>query len=73
MTAARINLPRLRLAHPPDFDHSVISGGNDQWKRGMEHGVVDAPVMAFQDVFHRRERVEGLEAAWIVGSNTSGT
>lgn len=63
MASARVDLPGLRLAHPPYFDDAVVGSGDDQRKRGVEHGIVDAPVVALQNVLDGREAVEGLKIA----------
>lgn len=61
VASARVNLPSLRFAHPPNFDRAIVSGGDNQRKGGMEGGEIDASVMALEDILYGRERVERFE------------
>ena len=69
MTSASINLPRLRLAHPPNLDLPVIRGGDDERESWVEGSPVDAAVVAFEHIFDCREVVERIERA---GSGVGG-
>lgn len=57
MSPARIHLPRLGLAHPPELDLPVICGRNDERECRVEHGVVDVTVVSLGRILRwRRNR-----------------
>ena len=64
VASARVNLPCLRVAHAPELNLPVVSRRHDERERGVELCPVYTAVVPFEDVFDRRERVEGLEPAW---------
>lgn len=64
MSPARIHLPRLRFAHPPELDLPIIRRRDNKRKRRVEHGVVDTTVVTFKDVFYGRKGIECVECAW---------
>ena len=70
MSPTRIDLPSLGLAHPPDFDCPIVSGGDDQRKGRVERGEVDASVVSLEDVLDGGEGIECLKA---VGTIIGGT
>ena len=61
VTSACIDLPGLRLAHPPNLDLTVVRRRNDEGEGRVERRPVHTSVMAFEDVLNRREVVEGVE------------
>lgn len=62
--SARVHLPSLCFAHPPDLDGAIVGGGDDEGKSGVEGGEIDAPVMALEDILYGRKGVERLETVW---------
>lgn len=60
VSATGVDLPRLRVAHPPEFDLPVIRRRHNQWQRRMECRPIDAAVVALEHVLDRAERVEAL-------------
>mmetsp|Transcript_35164 Transcript_35164/g.101267 ORF Transcript_35164/g.101267 Transcript_35164/m.101267 type:complete len:220 (-) Transcript_35164:378-1037(-) len=48
----RVDLPRLRVVHPPKLDQAVIRAGHDERKRRVEGRPVHTPLVAFQHVLH---------------------
>ena len=61
MPSARVDLPSFCFAHPPNLNCTVIGSRDDQGEGGVEGGEIDASVMALEDIFYGRERVERLE------------
>lgn len=61
MTSARIHLPSLGLAHPPELDRTVIGSRDNERKGGMESGKVDATIVAFEDILDSGEIVKSFE------------
>jgi hypothetical protein len=66
VSSARVDFPGLCFAHPPNLDSAVVGGGDDQREGGVERGKIDTSVMALEDIFYGRERVERFE---IVGTS----
>ena len=64
--SARVNLPSLCFAHPPNFDRAIVGSRDDQGEGRMEGGKIDASVVALEDILHGREGVERFK---IVGSS----
>ena len=52
VATTRIDLPRFRLRHAPDFNETVIACRNKQRELRVERDPVDAAVVAFEDVFY---------------------
>ena len=60
--SARVDLPSLCFAHPPNLDGAIVGGGDDEGKGGVEGGEIDASVMALEDILYGREGVERFKA-----------
>jgi hypothetical protein len=67
VATACVDLPRLQVTHPPQFDLPVIRSRNDEGEGWVEDSIVDTTVMTFQDILDRWEVVECVECAggWI--------
>ena len=61
MTSAGVDLPGLCFAHPPNLDRTIVRSRDNQGEGGMEGGEIDASVVAFEDIFYGRKRVECFE------------
>lgn len=57
VSAARIDLPRLGLAHPPELDLPVVAARDDEGERRVERSPVDSAVVALEDVLDDGVRV----------------
>ena len=53
VTTAGVNLPRLQLAHPPQFDLPVIRSRNDEGKGWVEDSIIDPTIVTLQDILDR--------------------
>src|SRR6266446_2549126 len=63
VTTAGVDLPRLQVTHPPQFDLPVIRSRNDEGKGRVEDSIIDTTIVTLQDVFDRGEIVESVESA----------
>ena len=64
VTSACVDLPGLRLAHPPNLDLTVVRSGNDEGQRRVEGCPIYTAVVTLKHVLDRREVIEGVEGTW---------
>ena len=74
VTSARVYLPRLGLAHSPDFDYPIVRGRNYQRESWVEYGKIDTAIVPLKNVFDGRKGIERFEIArssvWCAFSET---
>jgi hypothetical protein len=61
VSAARVDLPCLGLAHAPEPHGAVVRSGQQERERGMKHSPVDPAVVALEHVLDGREVIVRVE------------
>ena|ERR1700733_1222122 len=62
MLAADVDLPSFGITHSPGFHLPVVNAGNDQRNGWVECSVVDASVVALENILHSSNGVERVKA-----------
>src|SRR5712691_5643592 len=62
MLAAGVDLPSFGITHSPGFHSPVVNAGNDQRNGWVECSVVDASVVALENILHSSNGVERVKA-----------
>src|SRR5271170_981206 len=53
MTSASIDFPRFRFRHSPNFDETVIPGGDEEREGWMERDPIDSSIVSFENILYR--------------------
>ena len=53
VTTAGVDLPRLQVTHPPQFNLPVIRSRNDEGKGWVEDSIIDTTIMTLQNILDR--------------------
>lgn len=53
VTTTGVNLPRLHVTHPPQFDLPVIRSRYNEGEGWVKDGIIDATIVTLQDILDR--------------------